>query len=101
MDSILFVQTHGIGDVITCLPTLQALRKKMPKAKIGILVQSKLEASIFKNLNLVDEIFKYRDKNLFHLIKLLLTLRRKKFKVGIVGYFVNAKLAFLLFKTWN
>jgi len=96
-DSILFVQTHGIGDVIMCLPAIRVLRQKKPEARIAVLVKSKTEASIFENFNSVDEIFIYRDKIFFRLFRLLLMLRRSKFKTGIVGYAVNPRLASLLF----
>ncbi|MAG44565.1 hypothetical protein CL633_01620 [bacterium] len=36
MKSILIVFWHGIGDVIMATPSFRALRKKYPKAKIGI-----------------------------------------------------------------
>lgn len=97
VDSILFVQTHGIGDVIMCLPTLRVLRQNMPETRIAVLVKSQTEANIFENLNSVNEAFIYRDKNIFRLFSLLFTLRRRKFKVGIVGYAVNPRLAFMLF----
>lgn len=97
VDSILFVQTHGIGDVIMCLPAIRVLRQKKPEAKITILVKSKTEASILENLNLVNEVFIYRDKKLFRLFRLLWMMRRRKFKAGIVGYAVNPRLASLLF----
>ena len=96
-DSILFVQTHGIGDIIMCLPAIRVLRQKKPEARIAVLVKSKTEASIFENFNSVDEIFIYRDKIFFRLFRLLLMLRRSKFKTGIVGYAVNPRLASLLF----
>ncbi len=51
-DKILVVQLWGIGETILILPSIEALRKKFPKAKIDVLTTSRNKDVFFNNKNI-------------------------------------------------
>ena len=57
-NKILVVQLWGIGETILTLPSIEALRKRFPKAEINVLATSRNRDIFFqnKNINKVIEI---------------------------------------------
>jgi heptosyltransferase-2 len=51
-DKILVVQLWGIGETILILPSIEALRKKFPKAKIDVLATPRNKDIFFDNKNI-------------------------------------------------
>lgn len=49
IDKILIVQLWGIGETILTLPTIEALRKKFPKAEINVLATSRNKEVYYDN----------------------------------------------------
>lgn len=98
-DSVLFIQTHGIGDVIMTMPMLRVLRRNLPKARISLIVKSDVEASLFEHTQIVDDIHTYQGSNRFiQVVKLYRSLRQKSFQLGVVAYGVDPHRATVLFK---
>lgn len=87
---ILVIRLDHIGDVITSIPALRALRKHYSKAHITIVVRS-LTKEIIENCPYIDEIivydpFWYRGKknlNILSHIKFIHGLRKQKFDLAI------------------
>ncbi|UCC94461.1 MAG: glycosyltransferase family 9 protein [Candidatus Omnitrophota bacterium] len=55
VNSLLVIQLAGLGDMVMATPTLSALRKLYPQAKIALLTNSR-SADIVRGLNDIDEI---------------------------------------------
>jgi ADP-heptose:LPS heptosyltransferase len=70
-----------LGNLVFCLPFLNALRKKFPGAKITFLVSASF-ADLLEGEPFVDEVLTYdkkRAKNPFYLADLISTLKQKRF----------------------
>jgi ADP-heptose:LPS heptosyltransferase len=59
---LLIINLLRIGDTVVTLPTLEALRKLYPDAKISLVVRS-LVASLFENQDMVDELIVHEGDN--------------------------------------
>jgi len=102
---ILLVRNDNIGDLICTTPSIEALRKKYPKSKIDIVVNSYNYCAIYKNpfINKVYSYTKPKHKNgLLNKIKagigklkILIDIKREDYDVVVVfrsGYSKSAEL---------
>ena len=81
---ILVKGVNWVGDAIFITPALSALRSGFPKAKISLLVPENL-AEIYEGNPNVDELIVYeRRGGLKKKIKLIRTLKEKKFDLGVI-----------------
>jgi len=93
---ILIISLAGIGDFIMATPTIRALRKAYPKAKIDLLTFPKGTKDVVEGSEYIDNIFLYYDrkntmtrkkpsrlKTLKNSLFPLLELRRKNYDVSI------------------
>lgn len=81
---ILVKGVNWVGDAIFITPALSALKSGFPKAKISLLVPEKV-AEIYEENPDIDELIAYRRKgNLKERIKLIRTLKKKRFNLGII-----------------
>jgi ADP-heptose:LPS heptosyltransferase len=78
---ILVVQIGKLGDMILMTPLLSELKSLYPESEISVLASPK-NSVISKNLTLVDFTYEY-DKKLYHIIKLIKSLRSKSFDLWI------------------
>jgi len=85
--NILIVRTDRMGDVVLTTPSIKALRKTYPKAKISILLAPSTRDLIDGNPN-IDEILiddrKKTHRGMGGFIKLVRLLRAKKFDLAIL-----------------
>ncbi len=87
---ILLIRLDHIGDVITSIPALRALRKNYPKAYITIIIRS-LTKELLENCPYINEVIVYdplwyRGKKIFSLlkhIKFFRNLRKQNFDLAI------------------
>src|SRR3989344_2356558 len=90
INKILVIRLDHIGDVITSIPTLRALRRAYPKAHISIMLRS-LTKELMENCPYVDEVIVYdplwyRGKKTFSIlkhIKFFKKIRRNNFDLAI------------------
>ena len=75
INDILVIMFWGIGSNINAIPILKALRKKYPKARLGVLIPKKNEDLFYKNKYVDNSLF--LELSFFPLIKLLITKRNK------------------------
>jgi len=75
---------NWIGDAIFVTPALSALRNGFPKAKISLLVPEKVAEIYGGNPNIDELIVHGRGRGLKKRIRLIGTLREKKFDLGII-----------------
>jgi heptosyltransferase-2 len=81
---ILVKGVNWVGDTIFITPALSALRSGFPKAKISLLVPENL-AEIYEGNPNINELIMYRRREgLKEKIKLIRTLKEKKFDLGII-----------------
>lgn len=106
MKNILIIKPSSLGDIVLALPTLTALRKSFPLAKISWLIRPEFAPLIENHPDLTETILfdrKFLGKAWYHpraftaLVSLILRLRRSKFDVVIdlQGLFRTASLAWL------
>jgi len=85
--NILIVRTDRIGDVVLTTPAIRALRRSYPDARISILVAPATRDIIDGN-DCINEVIvddrKGEHKGLMGFLKLIQTLRRKRFDLAIV-----------------
>ncbi len=75
IDKVLVVQLWGIGETILTLPSIEALRKKFPKAEINVLTSPRNKDVFFDNKNIDDiAIIKL---NSFSVLNFILKNRKK------------------------
>lgn len=70
-----------LGNLVFCLPFLNALRKKFPNAKITLLVSASF-AGLLKGETFADEVLTYdkkRARNPLYLLDLISSLKQKRF----------------------
>tara|TARA_Y100000310_G_scaffold343159_1_gene449503 strand:+ start:15301 stop:16320 length:1020 start_codon:yes stop_codon:yes gene_type:complete len=87
---ILIIKLDHIGDIITSIPSLRALKKDYPKAHISIMLRS-LTKELLENCPYVDEIIVYdplwyRGKktfNLFEHLRFISKLRKENYDLAI------------------
>lgn len=96
--SILVFCTHGIGDVVMCLPTLCALRAAYPDTEIEILLRSKLQAEILEGHDLRFSVrtLKELKASKLALARQVWCWRRRRFDLCVSTYNVHAKQAWAL-----
>jgi heptosyltransferase-2 len=81
---ILVKGVNWIGDAIFITPALSALRNGFPKAKISLLVPEKVTEIYEGNPNIDELIVHGQRGGLKERIKLIKTLKEKKFDLGII-----------------
>lgn len=84
---ILIIKPGAIGDLLQLSPVIQALRKKIPRARIVVLVGNQASVDLFRHNPSVDEILIY-DKQGAHrswraLVGLWRELRRRRFDLVV------------------
>jgi len=85
--NILIIRTDRIGDVVLTTPTVKALRKAYPQARIAMLVAPLTKDLVAGNVDLDEVIVDDRQgahQGLGGFLILIRALRRKKFDVAIV-----------------
>ncbi|MBS1112060.1 MAG: ADP-heptose--LPS heptosyltransferase [Nitrospirae bacterium] len=84
-DRILIRGVNWIGDAVITLPAIRSIRRAFPNAQISLLVKPWV-AEIFKGSPDIDEIILYDEqyKGVIGKLKLVRTLRRKKFDKAIL-----------------
>jgi len=88
--NILVIRLDHIGDVVTTIPSLRALRKSFPDAKISVMVRS-LTKELLVNCPYIDELIVYnppwfrgkKNLNVFKNIQFFKKLRKKNFDLAI------------------
>lgn len=83
-ERILVKGVNWIGDAIFITPALSALRSSFPEAKINLLVPEKVAEIYGGNPNINELIVHGRGRGLKKRIRLIGTLREKKFDLGII-----------------
>jgi ADP-heptose:LPS heptosyltransferase len=83
---ILLVRGDKIGDVVLCTPAIEALREKLPEARISMLVRTQVADVLRGNPDLdavleIDPIMHSGPKGFLRLVQML---RRERFEVAIV-----------------
>lgn len=78
---ILVIQIGKIGDMILTTPLIDEIKNTYPDSELTVLA-SKRNSIISNNLFSVDNTIVF-DKRIFHLIKLILKLKRKSFDIWI------------------
>ncbi len=88
VERILVMGFAGIGDTLLTTPTLSALRRSFPKARITAVVTLKSQMNVLKNNPDVDELLTATGvwKNPLVLLKTLIKLRSKRFDVSMTVY---------------
>ena len=85
---ILAIRRNGIGDMICALPTLRALRRTFPEARLDILA-SEANAEIALASGAVDEVFVYRRgagifrNHYFNLYRIMPAIRAREHELAI------------------
>ena len=101
--NILVIKISSLGDVILVTPSLRALGKKFPNAKIHCLV-GKESRKILVNCPYVDELIVYdhkgKDRGWFRLLKLAHNLRRYNFD-KVIDFQNNQKSHALCFLSFS
>ncbi len=88
---------NWVGDAVFITPALSTLRSGFPKAKISLLVSKKV-AEIYQGNPDIDEFIAYRRKgNLKEKIRLIRTLRKRKFDLGIIMQSTSYEPAILFY----
>ncbi|GEM_PF-32720 len=84
--NILVIKIGALGDVILAVPSLRAIRKKFPKAKIKVLLGVE-NRGVLANLNFIDDIiicdFKGRDASPAGFLRVLKKLHAENFDISI------------------
>jgi heptosyltransferase II len=91
---ILVHEVNWLGDLVMTLPTLAALRKAFPAARLSVLVDHGL-AAFFDGAGWIDEIIPLRRSKRFaplELVRLVAQLRARRFDLAVVlpNSFVSA-----------
>ena len=99
MDKIIVFQTWGIGDMIMTTPMLTALRRKLPKAWITVIVANTASAEVIRNSFLCNEIrvLLYKKLNVYKLIKVFCALRKEGFELAIICSGISRRFGQLLY----
>ena len=83
---ILIVKWIGLGDVILTLPTVLAIRKRYPDAKIVYFTTPRAQMPL-KYISEINDIILYditgKDKGITGLLRIINQLRREKFDIAI------------------
>ena len=75
INKILVVQLWGIGETILTLPSIEALRKKFPKAEINVLATQRNKDVFFDNKNISNAVLV--KLNMFSILNFILKNRKK------------------------
>jgi lipopolysaccharide heptosyltransferase II len=78
---ILVVKLRSIGDTVLATPSLFALRRFLPNAKIDILLESRI-APILEGFNCIDEIITVDGDSLISKLKIGLKINRSNYDVA-------------------
>ncbi len=94
---ILVKGVNWVGDAIFITPALSALRSGFPKAKISLLTPEKV-AEIYQGNPNINELIIYKRKgSLKERMKLIRTLKEKKFDLGIIMQSTSYEPAILFY----
>lgn len=102
INKILFIRRDNIGDLVCTTPSIHAVKRAYPKAKIGILVNS-YNAEVVSNNSDIDEIYIYekakhvQEKNKlkvwYNNTKILMKIRKENYDVAIACGSYSLRLA--------
>ncbi|MBP9854241.1 MAG: glycosyltransferase family 9 protein [Candidatus Omnitrophica bacterium] len=85
--NILIVRTDRIGDVVLTTPSIRAVKKHFPNARVTVLL-SPATTDLLKGLDFIDEILVDDRKNLHRgwrgYLSLITMLRQKKFDLAVI-----------------
>ncbi|MFH1061522.1 MAG: lipopolysaccharide heptosyltransferase II [Candidatus Omnitrophota bacterium] len=79
---ILIIKLGALGDVILISPALKAIREKFPDAYISLLVKNEFK-SIVQRCPYIDNLIVLKKKELGHILKRVLFLRKREFDISI------------------
>lgn len=80
---VLVVSTTGLGDTLWATPALKAIKASFPKAHLGVLT-SPLGSSVLEKNPHINEMFILHKNSPFHLVYLLLKLRKSRFDTALI-----------------
>ena len=83
---VLIISISGIGNLITFLPALDLIKKKMPNSKVDFLVYGNGTKYVLLEDERVNKIYENNSKNPLKFFKLLLKLRKEKYDAVITIY---------------
>ncbi|UXM85417.1 glycosyltransferase family 9 protein [Methanococcus aeolicus] len=83
---ILVIAISGIGNLITFLPALDLIKKKMPNSEVDFLVRGNGTKYVLLEDERVNKIYENNSKNPLKFFKLLLKLRKEKYDAVITIY---------------
>ena len=80
-------EPYRMGDLMQITPTLRALRRRFPSARIGLLIQDR-NLPVFRHNPDIDRIFAYRKKDFnarpWEIVSFLREIRREKYDLAAV-----------------
>src|SRR5262245_26351999 len=77
VDSIVCLLLGEIGDALVCTPTLRALRRRYPQARIEVIMRPAV-MPLFAASSLIDHIIPFDSASLWRKIRFMFRLRRLK-----------------------
>ena len=99
MNRVLVVRLRSIGDTVLTTPSLDALRRFLPNARIDILLEDWV-APVLQGFDAVDNVLSFKKDDLKSRLKMALQIRRNKYDAVInlhggttSGFFVRASSA--------
>ena len=98
---ILIEMKHGLGDCVTMLPAIKAIRNTYPDAYIAMIVNGKANQDIFEHARIKIDKYYYislKDRSKLHTVKMLIQLRKEYFTHGVMATMTPASKGKLLFK---
>lgn len=97
---ILLDNHHGIGDVAMFISVIDAVKRKYPDAIVHMLIKSPVEQNLVETVGGVSQFYYYDPLNhsTVSIAKLILTLRKNHYDLGVCHIGTNAKFGSLLMK---
>ncbi len=99
VNRVLVVRLRSIGDTVLTTPSLDALRRFLPNARIDILLEDWV-APVLQGFDAVDNVLSFKKDDLKSRLKMALQIRRNKYDAVInlhggttSGFFVRASSA--------
>ena len=97
-ERLLFVQTNGIGNVLTALPMLRQLRQRRPGIRIDFLAHSELVRSFIAPEQVADDVLVWREQGVPAWRASLRVMRRiaRRYDTCLIGWRLNPRNGALL-----